>query len=69
LISVQLGGSLRQASSFALGLIYILGLAFLIFIIASTEYHFKHGGKPESWRLFGWTLGVEAAVIILYYIL
>ena len=69
LISMSLGGKFEDASSASLVLVYVLGLAYLIFIIISTEYHFKHAGQPKSWRLFGWTLAVEASVIALYYLL
>jgi hypothetical protein len=53
----------------AYGLILFLAIGFLIFLIASTEYHRKRIGRPESWRLFGWTIAVELAIVILYYIL
>ena len=69
LISMGLGAHLEEANAASLGLVYVLGLAFLIFIIVFTEYHFKHMGQPQSWRLFGWTLAVEASLIALYYIL
>lgn len=69
LITMRLGGNMVTAEEYALGLIFVLALAFLIFIIASTEYHLKRVGKPESWRLFAWTLGVEIGLLILYYIL
>jgi hypothetical protein len=68
-VSVLLGSSVQEATTFALILAYILGLAYMIFIIASTEYHTKHVGKPESWRLFGWTLAVEISIYILHIIL
>jgi len=69
LIRMRFGGSLDEANSASLLLVYLLGLAYLIFIIIFTEYHFRHVGKPESWRLFGWTLAAEVSVIALYYIL
>lgn len=69
LIRVRLGGSIQEATTSSLGLVFILGIAFLIFIIASTEYHIKRVGKPESWRLFGWTIAVELSLLVLYYIL
>lgn len=69
LIRVRLGGSVDEATTASLGWVFILGLLFLIFIIASTEYHLKRVGKPESWRLFGWTIAVELSLLVLYYIL
>jgi hypothetical protein len=69
LINGLLGGNIQQAESIALGLVFVLSVAFLVFIIASTEYHFKRVGRPESWRLFGWTLAVELSLLIIYYLL
>jgi len=69
LITVRLGGSVRQAENFLPTLIFILALLVMAFIIGSTEYHMKRVGKPESWRLFGWTIAVELSLLILYYIL
>lgn len=69
LVFGALGGSLIRAERFAPGLIFLLGLAFLIFIIATSEYHRKRVGRRESWRLFAWTIAVEISIIILYYIL
>ncbi len=64
-----LTGNVQAAEAFAIWIVVVLGLAFLAFIIASTEYHRKHFGKPESWRLFGISLAVEVSIIVLYYIL
>jgi hypothetical protein len=69
LIYVGLGGSVQRAERFVPALVFFLALGFLVFIIASTEYHLKRVGRPESWRLFGWTIAVELSLLILYYIL
>ena len=69
LIYVSLGGGIPQAERFVPGLVFILALLFLIFIIATTEYHIKNVGRPESWRLFGWTIAVELSILLLYYLL
>lgn len=69
LIYVSLGGSVERAERYALGLVFFLALVFLVFIVASTEYHLKRVGKPESWRLFAWTIAVELSILILYYFL
>ena len=69
LIYVSLGGSVERAERFVPVLLFILALVFLVFIIGTTEYHLKRVGKPESWRLFGWTIAVELSLLILYYIL
>jgi hypothetical protein len=69
LVFGALGGGLGRAERFAPGLVFLLGLAFLIFIIATSEYHRKHVGTRGSWRLFAWTIGVEIGITILYYLL
>ena len=69
LIYVALGGSVAQAERFVPALIFFLALGCLVFIIGTTEYHLKRVGRPESWRLFGWTIAVEVSFLILYYIL
>src|SRR5687767_3000567 len=69
LIYVSLGGSIDAAERSVLVLSFFLALGFLIFIVASTEYHLKRIGKPESWRLFSWTIAVELSLLVLYYII
>lgn len=69
LIRVSLGGnpSLVQASTPVL--VFLLALLFMIYLIWSTEFHLKRVGKPESWRLFGWTIAVELSIVLLNYLL
>lgn len=69
LVFGALGGSLTRAEGYAPGLIFLLVFAFLIFIIATSEYHRKRVGTRESWRLFAWTIATEVSLIILYYLL
>ena len=68
-MQVALGTSLEDARLATPVLVFFLALVFLIFIIWSTEYHLKRVGKPESWRLFGWTIAVELTIILLNYFL
>jgi hypothetical protein len=49
--------------------VLILALIFLVFIITTSEYHRKRVGQPASWRLFGWSIAVEASILILHYLL
>jgi hypothetical protein len=69
LVVSSLGGNMQNAERFALILVFVLGLAFTAFIIGSAEYHRKYIGTEKSWRLFVWSLAVEASIILLYYIL
>jgi len=69
LFQVSLGGSLNQARFSMMGWVLVLTLIFLVFLIASTEYHIKRVGTLKSWRLFGWTIAVELGIILLYNLL
>ena len=69
LIFSSLGGNMRNAEQYALILVFLLGALFTIFVIGSAEYHRKYVGTDKSWRLFVWSLAIEASVILLYYIL
>lgn len=69
LIRVALGGNLSDIQASTPIVVFLLALLMLIYIIWSTEYHIKRVGKPESWRLFGWTIAVELSIILLNYFL
>jgi hypothetical protein len=69
LIRVALGGNLDDIQASTPVVVFLLALGLLIYIIWSTEYHLKRVGKPESWRLFGWTIAVEVSIILLNYLL
>jgi hypothetical protein len=68
LIIVLLGGGPRTAESSAIFILFILALVYLVFIIGTGEYHRKRVGQARSWKLFGWTLGVELALVAAYYL-
>jgi hypothetical protein len=63
------GGGLSRAERFAPALVFLLGLGFLIFVVATSEYHRRYVGTRRSWRLFAWTIGIEIGLIIIYYLL
>ena len=62
-------GDAQAAEAVILVLVMIFGLAFVALIIMSTEYHRKHFGKPESWRLYVWTLAAEASILFLSFLI
>ncbi len=68
-VLVRLGQTTQQAQLLAPAVVFIAGFAFMVFVIWSTEYHVKRLGESQSWRLFGWTLGVELSIEVLYYLL
>ena len=43
----------------------ILGAIWLLFFIISTYYHFERAGRPKSWRILSWTLGIELLLLLL----
>ena len=45
--------------------IFIAAVVYVIFLIATSEYHFKHLDQPHSWRLLGTTIAVELLIIII----
>ena len=69
LIYIYFRGSLRTVEMLSLILVFLMGLALLLFVIGTAEYHRKRVGRPESWRLFGWTIAAELSILVLYYIL
>jgi len=48
--------------------VMIVTLLLVIFMIATGEYHYRHYGTKRSWRLFGWTLAIESAILGLAYL-
>ncbi len=55
----SLGNVVAAAAAFAL----------MIYLVASTEFHFRNWGKPQSWQLFGITLLVETAIVVLAFLI
>lgn len=47
------------------GVSIAMGLVCVAVIMGGGEYHLKNFGKPQSWRLFGWTIAAELSVLIL----
>ena len=45
------------------------GIGWLTVTIGGFEYHSKRLGRFESWRLFAWTIGIEAALIMSRFLL
>jgi hypothetical protein len=62
---VWLGVSSVRAARFAPLVLFGLALAYLVFIIGTTEFHRTHIGQAGSWKLFGWTFGIELALLLV----
>ena len=42
----------------------LLGIGWLVLVIAGAEYHRKRVGRPGSWKLFALTLAAEGAILL-----
>ena len=43
----------------------VMGIACIAVAVGCGEYHLKHFGQPESWRLFERTIAAELAILVL----
>ena len=43
----------------------LAGLLWIGVAVGGIEYHFRHVGERKSWRILAWTLGIEAALIVV----
>ncbi|MEM7130064.1 MAG: hypothetical protein AAF702_27285 [Chloroflexota bacterium] len=48
--------------NFATLFLAVLGV---VFAIGTGEYHSKHWGTYRSWKLFAWSFGAEALILVL----
>ncbi len=46
-------------------LVFPLAILVIVVVIGGAEYHLRHVGKPESWRVFAQTLGAELAIFLM----
>lgn len=60
--ALALGADLYQVVYNILAL--LLGLVWIVVVVGGAEYHRTRVGLLDSWRLFGWTLGVEVALLL-----
>lgn len=47
--------------------VVLLALVWIVLVIGSGEYHYRRLGQRSSWRLFGWTIAGELAILVLAY--
>jgi hypothetical protein len=45
--------------------VFALALIYIVFVVGGGEYHYKRVGQRKSWKLFGWTIAVEVAILVL----
>jgi hypothetical protein len=69
MLVVALGGSAKYAAPFAI-MAVIIGVFFYIGVIfGGAEYHYRHVGQPNSWKIFSITLLVQLIILILPYLI
>jgi hypothetical protein len=45
--------------------VLLLAFVWLAFVVGTGEYHRGHVGQRSSWKVFGWTIAVEVAILVL----
>lgn len=55
--------------SFYTPFVCLAGLALIIVVLGSAEFHRTRVDHPRSWQLFAWVLGGELALVLLHYFL
>lgn len=59
------GSDYRSALALRNFLVFPLALLCLAITGGGGEYHYKHFGRPRSWRLFARTIAVEVSIFVL----
>jgi hypothetical protein len=50
------------------GILVFMAILWLIYVIGSAEYHWKHAGKQNSWNVLIWAVALELLFLILYFV-
>lgn len=53
------------ANTIRITTVLIITLLYLVFLIATSEYHFKHLNQGSSWRMLSITVVIELIIILL----
>ncbi|MBV7327699.1 hypothetical protein KFU94_05450 [Chloroflexi bacterium TSY] len=46
-----------------------MAILVVVVFVGTGEYHYRHWGTRKSWRLFGWTFGIQAILLLIGYYL
>ncbi|GAB4578288.1 MAG: hypothetical protein Fur0022_10220 [Anaerolineales bacterium] len=63
------GGGKTQATPVAMLALLFGAVLYIGFVIGGGEYHYRHLGQPNSWKLFSITLLVQLFILILPYLI
>jgi len=64
-IYARFGSDYWSAVNLGKWVVVVLGAVWLAFVVGGGEHHRRRVGQRSSWSLFGWTIGVEVAILIL----
>jgi hypothetical protein len=62
------GSDYRVGVNIRNGSVLILALLYIPFAVGTGEYHHRRVGQRSSWRLFGWTITLQLAILVLAYV-
>ncbi len=63
------GGGRSQAMPVAMFSIFLGAILYIAVVIGGGEYHYRHIGQPNSWKLFSVTLLAQLFILILPYLI
>ena len=49
--------------------VMLLAGVWIAAFVGGGEYHYRHLGTRASWRLFGWTIGIELAILLVAFLI
>jgi len=49
--------------------VIVAAVLWLVVVVGGGEYHRTRVGQRSSWRLFGWTIGVEAVILLVSFVI
>jgi hypothetical protein len=55
----------KSAQALGIVALVVMGIVCIGVAVGCGEYHLKHFGQPQSWKLFSRTIAAEVAVIVL----
>lgn len=49
--------------------VMVLAAVWIAAFVGGGEYHYRHLGTRASWRLFGWTIGIELTILLVAFLI
>ncbi|MCB9134095.1 MAG: zf-HC2 domain-containing protein [Anaerolineales bacterium] len=67
--TLQMGGRKTQVMPIAMFSILLAAILYIIVVVGGGEYHYRHIGQPNSWKVFSITLLAQLFILILPYLI